>query len=342
MFRVGVTRDFLKPDGSCGFGDIGLDGLTAAGVVWEFLPAEARTLPRECADYDGLLVLAPSVTAETVAGGNLTIVARFGVGYDSVDVPACTAAGVLLTITPDAVRRPVATAALTLILALAHKLLAKDRLTRAGRWAEKLDYNGRGLTGRTLGIVGLGNIGRELARLAHPLEMRIRAADPGITPAAAQDVGVELVPLEELLQSADFVCITCALTDATRHLLNAERLRLMKPSAYLVNVARGAVVDQLALTDCLQTGRIAGAGLDVFDPEPIAAADPLLALDNVIVAPHSLCWTDECFQLIGRSAVRSLLDVAAGRVPQHVVNRDALAHLRLAHLRPRTPESPNR
>lgn len=328
MFHVGVTRDFLNPDGSCGFGDIGLDEMTAAGLKWEFLETDARSLPADCSKYDGLLVLAPSVTAETVTDGNLKIVARFGVGYDSVDVPACTNAGVLLTITPDGVRKPVATAALTLLLALSHKLLLKDRLTRDGRWAEKLNYNGVGLTGRTLGIIGLGNIGRELTRMVQPLEMQICAADPWVTPDAAREAGVELVSVEELLQQSDFVCVTCALTDDTRHLLNAERLQLMKPTAYLINVARGAIVDQAALTRCLQNGDIAGAGLDVFDPEPIPANDPLLVLDNVIVAPHALCWTDECFQLIGRSAIRSLIDVAAGRIPQNIVNPEALEHPR--------------
>jgi D-3-phosphoglycerate dehydrogenase len=239
---------------------------------------------------------------------------------------------VLLTICPDAVRRPVAAAALTYILALSHKLLIKDRLTRAGRWSEKLDHNGMGLTDRKLGIIGFGNIGRELAVLTKPLGMRIQAADPWVSDEAARAAGVELLSLEDLLRTSDFVCITCALTDATRHLVNAERLQLMKPGAYLINVARGAIVDQGALTECLQEGRIAGAGLDVFDPEPIAASDPLLALENVIVSPHALCWTDECFQLMGRSAVRSVLDVAAGLVPSHVVNREALVHPRLKHL----------
>lgn len=333
MFRVGVTRDFLKPNGNGGFGDIGLDDLTGAGVSWEFLPAITEDIPCDLAkDYDGLLVLAPRVSARTVGEGRLKIVARFGVGYDNVDVPACTEAGVLLTITPDGVRRPVAVAALTFILALSHKLLVKDRLVRAGRWAEKLDYNGQGLTGRTLGIIGLGNIGRELAMLAKPFEMQLLAADPGVSPTMAANAGVRLVSLEELLRTSDFVCVTCGLTEQTRHLLNADRLALMKPTAHLVNVARGPIVDQTALTRCLQERRIAGAGLDVFESEPIAATDPLLALDNVILSPHALCWTDECFRLIGRCAVGSLLDTAAGCVPKNVVNREALCHPKLRHL----------
>src|SRR5574341_586728 len=159
MFRAGVTRDFLKPDGSLGFSDIGLDLFAQAGVAWEFLPTGGAELrPDDARDYDGLLVLAPKVTAATLAGlDRLKIVARFGVGYDNVDVDACTRAGVLLTITPDGVRRPVAVAAITFLLALSHKLLIKDRLTRAGRWAEKLEHTGQGVTGRTLGILGLGN-----------------------------------------------------------------------------------------------------------------------------------------------------------------------------------------
>src|SRR5262245_28967122 len=144
-FRVGVTRDFLRPDGSLGFGDVGLgllDGV--AGLAWEFLPDDVRELrPADVRGYDALLVLAPRVTAATLADvGRLTVVARFGVGYDSVDVDACTRHGVLLTITPDAVRRPVALAVLTFLLALAHKLPLKDRLTRTGRWAEKVQLMG--------------------------------------------------------------------------------------------------------------------------------------------------------------------------------------------------------
>jgi D-3-phosphoglycerate dehydrogenase len=336
MFRVGVTRDFLKPDGTCGFGDIGLGLLDAAGIPWEFLSASGPEVPTEAArDFDGLLVLAPKVTARTLEGvGRLRVVARFGVGFDNVDVMACTRAGVLLTITPEGVRRPVAVAALTFLLALTHKLLVKDRLTRAGRWAEKLDHHGRGVTGRTLGILGLGNIGRELATLARPLGMTVQAHDPWADPAACATLGVTLVPLETLLRTSDYVCVCCVLTQETHHLLNAERLALLKPSAYLINVARGPIIDQAALTRCLRERRIAGAGLDVFEKEPIDPADPLLGLDSVILTPHAICWTDECFALNGRSAIGSLVDVAAGRVPKHVVNREALRHARLAHLHP--------
>ena len=326
-FRVGVTRDFLRQDGTLGFGDIGLSRLDAArGVSWEFLPEDVVELtPAHAAAYDALLVLAPRVTAATLAGQpRLALVARFGVGYDNIDVEACTRGGVALTITPDGVRRPVATGVLTFILALSHHLPLKDRLTREGRWAEKLNHMGQGLTGRTLGVIGLGNIGREVFRLAAPLEMRHLAADPFVKSADIAGCDIGLVDLETLLRESDFVVVCCALTDGTRHLLTAHRLSLMKPTAYLINIARGPIVDQEALTAVLRERRIAGAGLDVFEQEPIAPNDPLLALDNVILAPHALCWTDECFAGIGRSAVSSILEVAAGRVPQNVVNRDVL------------------
>ena len=326
-FRVGLTRDFLNADGEPVFGDIGLDVLESqANITSEFLPDYGEELPPNVGqDYDALLVLAPRITARTLSEcDRLAIVARFGVGYDSVDVEACTNNDVLLTITPDGVRRPVAASALALLMALSHKLFAKDRLTREGRWNDKLDYMGVGLTGRTLGLVGLGNTGRELAKIAAPLGMRHVAHDPFATQEDAAGLGVELLGLEQLLGQADFVCVCCALTPATHHLLNASRLGLMKPAAFLVNVSRGAVVDQAALTELLQQQRIAGAALDVFEKEPIDPDDPLLQLENVILSPHAVCWTDELFRGNGQAACRSILEVARGGVPKDVVNRDVI------------------
>jgi phosphoglycerate dehydrogenase-like enzyme len=336
-FRVGLTRDFLKADGSLAFRDMGLDLLERApGVTWEFLPLPQVSPPtselqaEQARNFDALLVLAPSVSAATLAGNDrVVLVARFGVGYDNVDIAACTRAGVLLTITPDGVRRPVATCVLAYMLALSLRMFDKDRLTRSGRWGEKLDYMGVGLTGRTLGIIGLGNIGREIVHLARPLGMRHVTFDPYLSASDAADEGVELLDLETLLRVSDVVSINCALTSETHHLLNADRLELMKPTAYLINTARGPIVDQRALTDALATGRLAGAALDVFETEPLDPTDRLLGLDNVIVAPHAICWTDECFQAMGESACRSIVDLAAGRLPRFVVNREVLKHPRV-------------
>ncbi len=326
-FRVGVTRDLLPHRDALGVAGIGLDILDdTPGVEWRFLDERADTLRADqVAPYDALFVLGCGVAAETLADAEaLSIVARFGVGYDRVDVDACTRGAILLTITPDGVRRPVASSALAFILALAHRLPTKDRLAREVNWADRANHMGTGLTGRTLGILGVGNIGRELCELARPLGMRYIAYDPYADAEEARASGVELVGLGELMGESDFVCITCQLTDETRHIVNADRLSLMKPSAYLINVARGPIIHQADLVAALQARRIQGAALDVFDPEPPSPDDPILALDNVILAPHAVCWTDECFRGVGRSACRSIVDVAYGRAPRHVVNRPAL------------------
>jgi D-3-phosphoglycerate dehydrogenase len=326
-FRVGLTRDVRLPDGSVAVGDIGLGLLEeSAGVGWEFLAESVDELrPVDIEPYNALLVFSPAVTARTLAGAErLTLLARLGVGYDRIDVEACSDRGIILTITPDGVRRPMAASTMAFVLALAHRLPLMDRLAREGRWEEGRSHMGVGLSGRALGLVGLGNIGSEIALLAKPFDLHVVAADPYVDAQQATVLGVELVALETLLTTADFVCVTCPLTEETWHLINAERLALMKPTAYLVNVARGPIVDQSALTAALQERRIAGAALDVFEEEPPDPADPLLALDNVILSPHSVGITDEWALVTGRSACAGVLDVAAGRIPRHVVNREVL------------------
>jgi len=332
-FRVGLTRDLATAAGAPSFGAAPLRLLDDAdGIEWEYLPVVTGALTAaDAARYDALYVASAQVPAAAVAGPDLRVklIARHGVGFDAVDVPAMSARGVLVTNTPDAVRRPVATAALTYVLALAQKLLIKDRLTRAGRWHERTGHMGMGLTGRTLGVVGAGSIGCETLRLARVLDLELLAADPYADPAAIAALGARLVPLETLLAEADFVCVTCALTPQTHHLIDARALARMRRSAYLVNVARGPVVDEAALIEALAAERIAGAGLDVFETEPVAAGHPLLQFPNVIVTPHALCWTDECFAAIADSGLGSVVDVAQRRVPAHVVDPAALDHPRL-------------
>jgi D-3-phosphoglycerate dehydrogenase len=280
------------------------------------------------AGHDALILLTPKFDKSSVpADGRLAIVARFGVGYDSVDVGACSVAGIALAITPDGVRRPVAVAILTFILALSGKMMIKDQLTRGGptEFAKKTQHMGVGLVGRTLGSVGIGNIGAEMFRLCKPLDLKFIAHDPFADRKTADALGVRLVDLETVFRESDFVTVNCPLMPETTHLVNAERLALMKPTAYLINTARGPIVDQKALTKVLQERRIAGAGLDVFDPEPPPADDPILKLDNVILTPHALCWTDQCFAGIGASDVRAVLDVMHGRDPVGIVNRQVLS-----------------
>ena len=333
MFRIGITADVLKSDGSPIFGAEILRLLDVPGVEWEYMDtASAQVTPAQAARYDAICAMLTRVTAQSLVGPDrrLKLIARFGVGYDTIDVPACSGAGVLLTIAPDGVRRPVATSALTFVLRLAQKVLIKDRLTRTGRWSEKLDHIGTGLTGRTLGSIGVGNIGAELFRLARPLEMRFVAHDPAADPDVVRELGVQMVDIETLFREADFLAVNCPLTEATRGLVDARLLGLMKPTAYLINTARGPIVDERALHDALASGRIAGAGLDVFEEEPVQATNPLLQRDNVVVTPHGICFTDECMRRLAESAFRAALDVAAGRTPPYIVNPEALAGARLA------------
>jgi D-3-phosphoglycerate dehydrogenase len=331
-FRVAIDGDFIKPDGSPAYPDFDLGPLHANGdIAVEHVALGKVASAKALEGFDALVLLANRFAPESVpADGRLRIVARFGVGYDTVDVDACTKAGIALTITPDGVRRPVAVAIITLMLALAGKLFIKDRLTRQGPagYAQRSAHMGVGLIGRTLASVGIGNIGAELFRLAKPFDMRFIAHDPYAKPETARELGVTLVDLETVFREGDFVTINCPLMPETHHLVNAQRLALMKPTAYLINTARGPIVDQRAITETLQAGRIAGAGLDVQEREPPDVDDPLLKLDNVILAPHALCWTDQCFAGIGASAVASVLDVAGKRVPRGLVNRTVLQNSR--------------
>jgi D-3-phosphoglycerate dehydrogenase len=328
-FKVGVTSDLLDSRGEPAFGREPLKALDP--VQWEWLPKGLREITAEhAAAYDALYVNSPRVPAAAVARPDLRLklISRHGVGYDSVDVAAMTKAGVLVANTPNAVPRPVATIALTFLFALAHRLMAKDRITREGNWPARLELMGTGLTGRTLGVIGAGRIGKELLRLARPFDLKLLAADPYAETLELGYIGARHVALDELLRESDFIVVACLLNDETRGLVGARELALMKPTAYFINVARGPIVDEKALYQTLAARRIAGAGLDVFEEEPTPADNPILKLDNVIVSPHALCWTDELFGNIARSAIGALLAVHAGRRPQFLVNPQALSHPR--------------
>ncbi len=327
-FRVALSGDFKKADGSLTYPDFDLAPLRAApGVEVEFLEISNPLRAEQLEDFDALILLIHRFGAESIPkSGRLGVVARFGVGYDTVDVDACTKAGIALVITPDGVRRPVAVSIITLMLALTGKLMVKDRLTRqaAAGFAQRSEHMGVGLVGRTFGSLGIGNIGAETFRLAKPFDMKFIAHDPYADPKIAAELGIEMVGLEDVFRRADILSVNVPLSPETRHLVNAERLALMQPTAYLINTARGPLVDQKALTAALQERRIAGAGLDVLEQEPPDADDPILGFDNVILAPHALCWTDQCFAGNGAADVAAVLDVQHGRVPRGVVNRDVL------------------
>jgi D-3-phosphoglycerate dehydrogenase len=319
-FRIGITRDTLREDGTSIFDRRALQLFADAQLEYEFIADNVKELTAaHAARYDALCVLNPRVTAATLSGPGrrLQIIARMGVGYDSIDVPACTANGVILTNTPDGVRRPVATSIL---------LLIKDAITRAGRWAETIRHMGDGLTGKTVGTLGLGNIGSELFRLLAPLDMVHLAFDPYVRADDAATLRVRLTDKDTVLRESDFVCVNTPLTPETRKMVGDREFSLMKPTACFINTARGPIVDEMALYTALVDRRIAGAALDVFEQEPVALDNPLLKLDNVIVTPHSICWTDEFFRNNAESAFRSVVAVARRETPTYVVNRNVLQH----------------
>ncbi|MEX2649673.1 MAG: NAD(P)-dependent oxidoreductase [Alphaproteobacteria bacterium] len=330
-FRVALSADFLKPDGGPAFPDFDLTPLVSDPRI-EIGYVAARDGEMAAAgldDYDALILFAFRMRRSSLPPSRrLGVVARFGVGYDSVDVEGLADEGVATVITPAGVARPVAVGILAFTLALTAKIVAKDRLARRGAagFAERAAHVGVGLIGKTLGSIGLGNIGAEMVRIMRPLGLDFIANDPNVSEAFARELGVRLVSLETVFRESDIVTVNCPLSTATRGLVNAERLALMKPTAYLINTARGPIVDQKALTEVLEAGRIAGAGLDVFDPEPPSADDPLLELDNVVLAPHGVAMTDELFANCGALDIQAVIDVMHGREPRGIVERRVIEH----------------
>jgi len=331
--RIGITRDALvAATGQPFFDPAALALLEAPGIAWEYMPEASETVTADqMARYDAICAVSPGVLADAIGRQDLRtrIIARFGVGFDSCDVEALTSAGIVLTNNPDGVRRPMATVQITYVLALAQRLLIKDRLTRAGRWDDRMAHTGTGLTGRVLGSIGIGNIGAELFRLAQPFGMRHIATDPADRTAVAAEVGVELVDLDTLLRMADFIVVNCPLDAGTRGLIGARQFSLMKPSALFINCARGPIVHEAALHAALVSGQIAGAGLDVFHDEPVPSSNPLLHLENVIVSPHALCYTDECLRLLAEGSFRRAVAFLQHERPGSIVNPEVLTHARV-------------
>jgi phosphoglycerate dehydrogenase-like enzyme len=342
IFRMAFTGDFQNTKGQSAYGDIRLDLLDGAPFIqygftddhaprvddpgyWDRLYSLEVTA-EHIADLNGLVVLRPWVKRGAFARGapNLVAIGRSGAGYDKIDVAACTENDVALFNAPRALNHSTASTALLFMLALSKRLFAQDRITRQGRWDLQSAVMGSELTGRTLGIVGLGHSGRELVRLAAPFRMRIIAFSPHADPVQAEGLGVRLTALEKVLAECDFLSIHARLASETKGLIGGPQLALMKPTAYLINVARGEIVDQRALVECLRQRRIAGAGLDVFAVEPLPANDPLTALDNVILTPHWSPATVDIWKATGQAMSAGMLRAAQGVVPENVVNREVL------------------
>ncbi|TDE14931.1 NAD(P)-dependent oxidoreductase [Jiangella asiatica] len=278
--------------------------------------------------YHAVVVMRETVTAATLdANPALRHICRWGSGADAIDLGACSARGVAVSATYGSAAS-VAGAAMTLILSLAYRLPEKQRLIAAGRWTKRRTFPGRGLRGRTVSILGMGRIGTEVARLLAPFGVRLLGVAGRGDQAAAQRLGVELVTFETMMRKADYAVVSCALNPATRHLVDQSALRMLKPSAYIINVSRGEVIDQEALCDALAEGAVAGAGLDVFEEEPLPASHRLVGFDQVILTPHSLGHTEDAMRANHAAAVVQLERAARWQAPGDVINEDALRHYR--------------
>ena len=312
MFEVGISGDLLNSENKPCFGEAPLNILknrSDINVSWMDKSITEIT-PEMASKFDAILLNLPKATANSVSNDSckLKIIARFGVGYDSVDIEAMKQKKIIVTNTPNAVRRPVAVATLTMLFTIAGKLIIKDDLVRSGRWNERTNHMGVGLANKTLGVVGAGSIGTETIKLSKPFFKNILAYDPFLSKDQIHKKGAQKSELIELAKKSDFIAILCNLDESTRGMINSNFFSSMKNSGYILNLSRGPVINEKDLEYALEKKIIAGAGLDVTEFEPLANTSKLLNHKNVILTPHALCWTDECFNDIACEAINSIIN----------------------------------
>jgi D-3-phosphoglycerate dehydrogenase len=307
--------------------------LAEAGVDAEVISYGKRATPEQvleaARDADVVLIGLEPFPAEVVRALPRTrALIRYGVGVDTIDQEAATEQGILVVNIADYCIEEVSNHALALLLASARKVARLDRAMRAGDWSTGtiraiLPPMG-GLTGETLGVAGFGNIGRASARKAQAFGLKVIAFDPYVTAEVGSALGVEMVDFASLLERSDYVTIHAPLTRETHHLFDAAALARMKPTAYLINTARGPLVDEAALAAALAGGKLAGAGLDVFENEPLAADSPLLTMENVIMTPHAGAYSDRAMPELQRRVGEEAAKVLRGERPSSVVNAEVL------------------
>ena len=306
--------------------------------LWEEeLPPPREALLRQAAACHGLLtLLTDRLDAELLASApNLIVVSNMATGFDNIDLAAASERSVLVTRTPGVLSETVADFTFGLLLAAARRIPEADRYVRAGRWKTwgPSILLGRDVYGATLGIVGMGGVGTEVAERARGFGMRIVYHSRSRRPALERRYGMTYLPLNELLRQSDFVTLHVPLSAETRRLIGRRELRLMKEAAILINTGRGPLVDRAALYEALKSGQIAGAALDVTDPEPISADDPLLSLENLVIAPHVASASLATRAHMAMLAAENLLAALGGRIPKHVANREIAQAWRTARRR---------
>lgn len=277
-------------------------------------------------EYDALAIRsATTVTPEVIAaGGRLKVIGRAGIGVDNVDVPAATKKGVVVMNTPEGNIVTTAEHAIALMLSLARKIPQATASMRNNKW-EKSKFQGREVCGKTLGVVGLGNIGKIVADRALGLSMKVLAFDPYVTPERANELGVELGTLDELLARSDFITLHVPLLEATKNIINKAAIEKMKKGAFLINAARGGLVDEAAAAEALKAGKLGGAAFDVFVEEPPPASNPLLQLENVILTPHLGASTDEAQVNVSIAVAEQIVDYLLNGVVKNAVNAPNVA-----------------
>ena len=301
---------------------------------WEVVIPSAAALPGELADAEALVVRsATKVTAALLEkAARLRVIGRAGVGVDNVDVEAATRRGILVMNTPGGNAVSVAEHTIALMLGLARAVPQANASIQAGRW-EKSSFSGTELRGKTLGLVGLGRVGTEVARRARALEMKVLAYDPYVTPAAAREVEVELVPLDELLGQSDVISLHTSLSALTEKMIDAPAIAKMKRGARLINCARGELIDEAALAEALRSGKLAGAAVDTFAEEP-PKNSPLVGLPNLIATPHIAGSTAEAQEEVGTAIGQQVRDYLADGLIRNAVNMPALSPDQYRRLRP--------
>lgn len=281
---------------------------------------QIEDLRRVLREYDGIILGTDKITREVLSGDvRVRIIARHGVGVDNIDLQAATEKRIVVTYTPSANAESVAEHTIGLILALSRHIVDAHLLMRSGGWA-RLEFIGIELKGKILGIIGLGSIGSRVAEMAKTFGMRVLAYDPFIDKSKADRLGVELKSLEDVLKESDFVSIHASLTSETRGLIGEREFRLMKSTAFLINTARGAIVDEEALVKALKEKWIAGAALDVYTEEPLPKEHPLRKLENVILTPHIASYTYEAIRKTDEMVLEALETFFGGGKPKWIAN----------------------
>ena len=325
MFKVGISGDLLNSKDEPCFGMEPLNLLkNRENIELSWMDKSIIELDTEMTSkFDAILLNLPKANANCVSNPNckLKIISRFGVGFDSVDIEAMKKKNIIVTNTPNAVRRPVAVAALTMIFAAAGRLFQKDYLVRSGNWNDRTNFMGTGLSRKTLGVIGAGSIGAETIKLSKPFFKNILSYDPFKSEKQLSEIGATKVDLIELASKSDFIVILCNLDRNTKGMIKSDFFSNMKKNAYIFNLSRGPVINESHLERALEAKEIAGAGLDVTEKEPLSTNSKLLKYENVILTPHALCWTDECFNDIATEAINSILNYVDKKPILNQVNK---------------------